>query len=305
MIGISSRGLVLAACVAVVALGGPRARAADWKVVSERTATGFGHTESVAYDPKAKVLYVSDFGPGELKPAEKDGKGHIVKVALDGHIIDAAFLPAHGEVMNKPKGIWVRGDRLWVTDIDAVWVFDLKTRASRRLELPGVVFANDPAVMGNALYVSDNRSDQLVRVSPADFLDAKTTPRIEVVFKGKGAYPNGLYPAPGGTLLMVGFKGKDEPRGIYELAPGAKEPKEISDDIGMLDGLWRAPDGDILATDWVTNSLFRWNPGMLRQKLVGGVSGPADFCVVPEKAGPLVVLPDLVKGELRFVQLGK
>ena len=56
--------------------------------------------------------------------------------------------------MNKPKGIWVRGDRLWVTDIDAVWIFDTRTKKGRRLALPGVVFANDPAVMGNALGVS-------------------------------------------------------------------------------------------------------------------------------------------------------
>jgi len=33
---------------------------------------------SVAYDPKAKVLYVGQFG-SELKPAEKDGKGKISK----------------------------------------------------------------------------------------------------------------------------------------------------------------------------------------------------------------------------------
>ena len=31
----------------------------------------------------------------------------------------------------------------------------------------------------------------------------------------------------------------------------------------------------------------------------------ADFCVIPNKQGLLVVVPDLVKGELRFVQLGE
>ena len=38
--------------------------------------------------------------------------------------------------MNKPKGIWIRGNRLWVTDIDAIWVFDLKTKEGKKLELP-------------------------------------------------------------------------------------------------------------------------------------------------------------------------
>ena len=164
------------------------ASAAELKVLSEQTTTGFGHVESVAYDPKGKVLYTSDFGP-DLKPADKDGKGQISKVSLDGKILDPRFLPAAGQTLNKPKGIWIKGNRLWVTDIDSVWVFDLKTKEGKKLELPGITFANDPAVMGDALYVSDNRSDQLVRVEPADFLKSKAAPKITVVFKGKGDFP--------------------------------------------------------------------------------------------------------------------
>jgi hypothetical protein len=101
---------------------------------------------------------------------------------------------------------------------------------------------------------------------------------------------------------MVGFKGKDEPRGIYSMAPG-KDPKALSDNIGMLDGLYQMTDGDLLATDWVTNSLFRWNAKTGVQKLATGFGGPADFCVIPQGKGLLVVVPDLVKGELRFVTL--
>jgi len=225
-------------------------------------------------------------------------------VALDGHIIDPAFLPAHGEVLNKPKGIWIRGNRLWVTDIDAVWVFDLKTRVGKRLELPGVVLANDPAVLGNELYVSDNRSDQLVRVEPADFLETKAEPKITVLFKEKGVNPNGVYPGKRGALMMVGFKGKDDPRGIYSLVPG-KEPELLSDKIGMLDGLYVMSDGDVLATDWMSGSLFQWNKTMGMKKLATDFKGPADFCAFENAKGLMVVVPDLVKGELRFVQLGK
>ena len=279
------------------------AAAAELKVLSEKTATGFGHIESVAYDPKGKVLYTSDFGP-DLKPADKDGKGQISKVALDGKIIEPRFLPSAGQILNKPKGIWIAGNRLWVTDIDSVWVFDLKTKEGKKLELPGIQFANDPTVMNGALYVSDNRADQLFRVEPADFLKSKDAPKITVVFKGKGVFPNGLYPGKGGALLMVGFESKDKPHGIFEMAPGG-EPKLISDDIGLLDGLYQMKDGDILATDWVAGSLFQWNKKMGMKKLATGFKGPADFCVIPNAKGLLVVVPDLVTGEMRFVQLGK
>ena len=278
-----------------------QASAKELKVLSEQTTTGFGHVESVAYDPKGKVLYTSDFGP-DLKPGDKDGKGKITKVSLDGKILEDGFLPAKGQTLNKPKGIWIQGNRLWVTDIDSVWVFDLKTKQGKKLDLP-VTFANDPAVMGNALYVSDNRSDMLVRVEPADFLQTKADPRITVVFKDKSVNPNGLYPGKNGALLMVGQKGKEDPRGIYSMAPG-KDPELLSDKIGMLDGLYLMSNGDVLATDWATGSLFQWNKAMGMKPLATGFKGPADLCAFPNAKGLMVVVPDLVKGELRFVQLG-
>jgi len=289
--------------IALQLASAPAVAGKELKVLSEQTATGFGHPESVAYDSNNKVLYVSDFG-AELKPADKDGKGRISKVSLDGKILEPAFLPAAGQTLNKPKGIWVSGNRLWVTDIDSVWAFDLKTKEGKKLELPGITFANDPTVIGNALYVSDNRSDQLVRVEPADFLKASAAPKITVLFSGKSINPNGLYPGKSGSLLMVGFKSKDEPRAIYSMTPG-KDPKAISDNIGMLDGLYRMSDGDLLITDWKSGSLLRWNAKTGMQKLAGDFSGPADFCVIPGKTWLTVVVPDLVKGELRFVKLGE
>ena len=298
-----SMSLVLGTCLAGLQLTSVSASSAkELKVISEKTVAGFGHVESVAYDPAGQAFYTSDFGP-DLKPADKDGKGKITKVSLDGKILEDGFLPAKGQTLNKPKGIWISSNRMWVTDIDSVWVFDLKTKEGRKLELPGVIFANDPTVMNGELYVSDNRSDQLVRVEPADFLKSKAAPKITVVFSGKSINPNGLYPGKDGALLMVGFKGKDEPRGIYSMAPG-KDPVELSDKIGMLDGLYQMKDGDLLATDWASGSLFRWNKKDGMQKLATDFKGPADFWVVPNNKGLLVVVPDLVKGELRFVQIG-
>ena len=298
-----SPAIAIGICLTAMPMATVPASAKELKVISEKTVTGFGHVESVAYDPKEKVFYTGDFGP-DLKPADKDGKGFITKVSLDGKILEKKFFPPDGQTMNKPKGIWIASNRLWVTDIDSVWEIDLKTKQSKKLELPGIQFANDPAIVGKALYVSDNRSDQLFRVEPADFLKSKAAPKITVVFKGKGVFPNGLYPGKGGTLLMAGFQSKDKPHGIYSMAPG-KDPVLLSDNIGLLDGLYQMKNGDILATDWVTGSLFQWNKKMGMKKLAGDFKGPADFCVVPNNKGLLVAVPDLVKGEIRLIQLGK
>lgn len=294
---------VIAVSVALAAFA-TAASAQNWRVSSEQTVGGFAWPESVAYDPAAKVLYVSEFG-SKLAPAEKDGAGRISKVGLNGKVIEQKFLPAKGgEPLNKPKGIWVKGNRLWVTDIDGVWVFDLKTKKGRKALLPGAEFANDPTVAGNVLYVSDNRSDQLFKVEPADFLSAKAAPKVATVFKGAGVNPNGLYPSRDGMLLMVGFVAPQQPRAIYALGVSG-QLKRLSDPIGRLDGLYELPDGSLLATDWDSGTLFRWSERSGVQKLASGFKGPADFGIFPSGGGLTVVVPDLVQSQLRFVQLRK
>lgn len=294
--------IALAASVGFAASAGA-AEAGKLRVIYDQTRTGFGFPESIVYDPAAKVFYVSNFGGSTLNPAAKDGMGRIAKVSLDGQIIEGRFLPEPGDVMNKPKGLWVKGGRLWVTDIDSVWVFDLKTHKGKQLPIPGMVFANDPAVMGNALYVSDSRADSVYKVEPADFLNVKA-PKITKVLAGKSVDPNGLWPGKDGSLLMAGFKSDKEARGIFSLSAKG-ELKKLTQEIGRVDGLYQMPDGTILGTDWNTGSLFSWTEKDGMQTLAGGFKGPADFCVVPMANGYLVVVPDLVKSELRMIKLCK
>ena len=284
---------LVAACAAV-----PPGPPPQWRAVGETTVAGFAFPESVGCDREENVLYVSQFGGTELKPAEKDGNGFISKLAPDGRILEARVFP---DVMNKPKGIWVERGRLWVTDIDGVWIYDTRTKKGRKLALPGIQFANDPAVIGNVLFVSDNRSDQLFQVEPADFLDAGVQPKVTVAVAKKDINPNGIWPSRAGTLLMVGFVAADKPRGIHALAPNG-EMRELAAPIGQLDGVYELRDGSgLLVTDWKSGTLSRWNPRDGMQPLAGGFKGPADFCVL----GSTVYVPDLVKSELRIVRLGR
>ena len=281
----------------------PVAHAKPLKVLSQKTVEATGHVESVGYDAADKIFYLSNFGPA-LKPLGKDGKGHMTTMSLDGKILKEKALPAHGEVMNKPKGNLIENGHLWVTDIDSVWEFGLKTGKSRHLPIPGYTFANDPTILGGALYVGDNRSDKLVKIEPADFLDMKGDPKITLLFSGKGVNPNGLWPAHNGDLLIVGYASKDKPRGIYEMKPGG-QPKLISKAIGLLDGLYQMKNGDLLVTDWVSGSLFQWNAKMGMHILAKGFKGPADIAVVPNDKGYLVALPDLVTAKIHLIQLGE
>jgi hypothetical protein len=277
--------------------------AAELRVSSEQTVGGFKFPESVAYDAKEKVLYVGNFGGEKLAPAEKDGLGYISKAALSGKVLEERIFPAKdGEKMNKPKGIWIRGERLWVTDIDAVWIFDLRSKKQRRLALTAVGFANDPAVMGNTLYISDNRNDRLVKVEPADFLNAKE-PKITEVLAGRKLSPNGLFPSRTGMLYMVGFAGPKDPRSIYALGVSG-QIKQLTDPFGGLDGVYEMKDGSLLLTNWYDGTLSHWSEAGGVKALAKGFKGPADFCVVPASDGSMtVVVPDLVQSQLRFIHL--
>ncbi len=283
----------------LVLLALPAAAAAQLKVVSDTTLTGFTHPESVGCDAKNKAIYVSEFG-SKLAPLDKDGAGYISKWTLDGKLVEKNFVPGDkGEKLNKPKGIWVQGNRLWTTDIDSAWVFDLKTKRGRRVAIPGIQFANDPAVRGIALYVTDNRGDQLFRIEPADFLHLKGEPKISTVFSGAKVNPNGIWPAKAG-LVVVGFASADEPRAIYRVG---KKTRALSEPIGRLDGVLELKDGSLLVTDWNSGSLFQWSKKMGMHKLAEGFKGPADFCAIARGKGVTAYVPDLVQSLVRILEL--
>jgi len=285
----------------LVLLSLPLAATAQLKVASDTKFEGVTHAESIGCDPNNQAIYASEFG-SKLAPLEKDGAGYISKWSLDGKLLEKKFLPAAGETMNKPKGIWVQGNRLWTTDIDSVWIFDLETKKGRKLAIPGAQFANDPAVRGHALYVTDNRGDQLFRIAPADFLHMKGDPEITTVFKGAGVNPNGIWPAQ--SIAVVGFASADSPRAIYRLDKD-HQPKAVSDPIGRLDGVYELKDGSLLVSDWNSGSLFQWSKAMGMHKLADGFKGPADFCAIEGDSEVTVYLPDLVQSHVRIIRLTK
>ena len=67
--------------------------------------------------------------------------------------------------------------------------------------------------------------------------------------------------------------------------------------------MYQLRDGSLLVTDWNLGSLSRWSAKAGMQPLAKGFKGPADFCVIPEAKGLMVVVPDLVQSQLRFVRL--
>jgi hypothetical protein len=115
--------------------------------------------ESVLFDAKGKILYVSNI---DGTPDGKDGKGSIGKVGLDGKIIQVDWVKG----LNAPKGMGLYKDKLYVTDLTEVVVIDItKGEIVQRIPIEGSVFLNDITIDKNGVvYVSDSRGFKVYKI---------------------------------------------------------------------------------------------------------------------------------------------
>ncbi len=112
--------------------------------------------ESVLYDGKNKVLYVSNI---DGAPDGKDGKGSIGKVGLDGKIIAADWVSG----LHAPKGLAIVKNTLWVADIDELVAIDIPTsKIISKVPVEGAGFLNDVAAdVKGTVYVSDSKTKKV------------------------------------------------------------------------------------------------------------------------------------------------
>jgi hypothetical protein len=112
--------------------------------------------ESVLFDAGGKVLYVSNI---DGQPWEKDGKGSIGKVGLDGKIISVDWVTG----LNAPKGLGKYKNTLYAADVDNVVVIDIaKASIIKRIPVEGAQGLNDISVDKNGkVYVTDSKAGKI------------------------------------------------------------------------------------------------------------------------------------------------
>ena len=116
---------VLTGLLLVVGCGQPSAPAeesgAEIRLDLVWRTQGLANPESAALSADSEFLYVTNVnGEGDAK----DGNGFIARVGIDGRILEREW--ARG--LNAPKGIMLRGDALYVADIDELVVIDAAER---------------------------------------------------------------------------------------------------------------------------------------------------------------------------------
>src|SRR3954468_16303662 len=113
--------------------------------------------ESVRYDPELDVYFISNINGN---PSQKDNNGFIARVRADSTDVMTMLVEGgkKGVTLNAPKGMALRGDTLFVADIDALRMFHRRTGASLGsvdLRARKATFLNDVVVGPDGIYVTD------------------------------------------------------------------------------------------------------------------------------------------------------
>src|SRR6266850_1598286 len=222
--------------------------------------------------------------PTPPPPTAKDNNGFISRVRPDGAVENLKFIEGgHGGVtLNAPKGLAIRGDTLWVADIDMVRSFDAKTGVARdsvSLASLGAVFLNDIAIaQTGALYITDTgiRFDDVGNVlHPGPDRIFRVAPDRQVTVAARGdtlGRPNGIAVDPVGKRFVVVPIGS---KSVFAWKPGDKAPSVLAKGPGGYDGV--AIIGNrIIVSSWNDSTVSSYETGD-EVKLITGVPTPADI----------------------------
>ncbi|MCE7066444.1 SMP-30/gluconolactonase/LRE family protein [Dyadobacter sp. CY326] len=184
--------------------------------------------ESVFFSPKDQVLYVALI---DGQAGEKDGKGGIAKVGLDGKIVAKDWITG----LNAPKGMGIKGNTLYVTDVTDVVEIDIKSgKIIKKHAVEGSKFLNDLTIdaKGN-IYVSDSSTKKVHLIK-----DGKITTFIEDL-----TGPNGVL-AVGSDVLIADA-------GTLKKVSATKEVSVVAEGMDKsTDGIEQVVSGEYIVSCW-------------------------------------------------------
>jgi DNA-binding beta-propeller fold protein YncE len=186
--------------------------------------------ESVRYDAKRKVLYVSNI---DGEPWTADGKGSIGKVGLDGKVIAAEWVTG----LDCPKGLALSDDGKWlyVGDCGGLVVIDVDAGKIKEKIAVADGLLNDVVNDKGTIYASDSKGKKVYA-----FKDGKASVHLdEKVLKG----PNGLLVHKGALYVLDNdsLNRVEADKSLKVLASGMP---------GGADGLENVKGDDFLVTVW-------------------------------------------------------
>lgn len=266
-------------------------------------STGLATPESVLWDSAHAVWYVSNINGNA---PQKDDDGYILRLGADGRTVDSLpFINGADDdiTLHAPKGMALRGDTLWVADIDALRGFDLtsgKSVATVDLRPLGATFLNDVAIgVDGGIYITDSGiafgpDGSVQHPGKSRILVVRNLAATEAVVLPKESAANGLaWNASRNAWMIVGFNSPD----VFEWVTGAKEVTVVGTGPGGGDGLVVLGAGRAIYSSWADSSLTLFSGGQ-STTLRKGLNAPADLGYDPVRR--LIAVPLLNDDRVEF-----
>lgn len=202
--------------------------------------TGFSHPESVIYDEGTKYFYVSNMAD------KTEGDGFISRISRKWKDQEHSWITG----LNNPKGLLVKGDRLYVTDVEYLIEMDLNSgEILRRIPVEGAKSLNDLAMDADGnIFISDLAGSSIYKMNERGEIEEwLSSPDLEK--------PNGLYVTP--EAILVAAWGDNQDGNILQVDRSTKEISRITTKgIGNMDGIQVKGDGEYYVSDWATGKIY-------------------------------------------------
>lgn len=259
--------------------------------------SGFHHVESVTAD--GKFLYCADIGK-ELNPTAKDGDGKIIKLDLNGKIIDSLFVE---EKLHAPKGLTIANGVLFAADVDRLVAIDLKTgNKSFEIQFTDISFLNDITIVDkNTAYISATDKNKIFKVNLA------TKAYSELVIDKTIAGVNGLFYDKNSKRLYVnGFGADNKPNGIVGFIDLSNNKfTQLTTIEGYFDGIWLLNE-TLYTSNWVAfekkgiiQAINIKTGNVSTVQLKEPIAGPADFTITKDR----IIVPEMMSGNILLINL--
>ncbi|GGH46443.1 ATP/GTP-binding protein [Dyadobacter endophyticus] len=237
--------------------------------------------ESVLYSASGKAIYVAQI---DGKAGEKDGKGGIAKVGLDGKIIAQDWVTG----LNAPKGMGIKGGKLFVADVTEVVEIDIKSgKIDKKHEIEGAKFLNDLTIDSKGtIYVSDSDTKKVHAIK-----DGKVSTYFEDLTR-----PNGLLAV--GSDLLIADSGT-----LKKLTP-SKQITVVAEGMDKsTDGIEQVKPGEYIVSCWAGVIYYVKSDGTTEKLLDTSAEKTNSADIGYDPAKKIVYVPTFMKNNVVAYQL--
>ncbi len=240
---------------------------------------GFRSPESVLHDAIGDVYLVSNVNG---RPLDKDGNGFISRLAPDGTVRELRWIDgAVGNApLHAPKGLALRGDTLFVADIDVVRLFSRIDGTSLgtwtvaeatdlddvAIDATGTVFVTDTGLRAGPEGLTSTGRDAVYRFDAGGVA-------VALVRGTALGHPTGVVTHEGRLFIVTRGSGR-----VIYVDPGSGQISGFpAPPAGRLEGITVTRDGTYLISSYEAQAVFGLSGGVRYDTVVAHVDTPADI----------------------------